>query len=66
MNGAKEFWKSKTFWFNCLAVGVYVAQSFGYTDFKASPELMALVAAVVNIGLRFVTNTSVSIMPVEK
>ena len=60
---AKAFWKSKTFWFNCLALLVSVATAFGYGDFRPSPEIqqIALVlVAIANLFLRFVTRQPVS------
>jgi len=55
----KEFWKSKTLWFNVLSCALLVAMELGYADFQPDTELLALVAAVVNIALRFVTNKGV-------
>ena len=43
----------------------FVAEHFGYVDFAPDAGLMALVAAVVNIILRFMTKTPVKILPVE-
>jgi len=51
----KEFWKSKTFWFNAVAVAVFVASQFGYLEFVPDADVLALVAAIVNIVLRFTT-----------
>jgi len=58
----KPFWKSKTIWFNALAVLVFVATYFGFADFQPDVDLMALAAGVlnvVNIALRLKTNTGV-------
>ncbi len=54
----KEFWKSKTFWFNALALLVLIAQGFGFADFANDPRLAdyaAMVITAINIVLRFVT-----------
>ncbi len=54
----KAFWKSKTLWFNLLALLVAVAGAFGYGDFQPSPEVQQLalvIVTVVNLVLRFVT-----------
>lgn len=57
----KPFYKSKTVLFNALAVIVFVASSFGYTDFAPDPEVMALAAAVLNLVLRYVTSTPIAL-----
>jgi hypothetical protein len=57
----KEFWKSKTLWFQAIAIVVFVASSFGYADFMPDADLMAIVAAVVNIALRFRTDQALSL-----
>jgi hypothetical protein len=59
--GVKEFWKSKTLWFNVLAVLVFVASQFGFADFSPDPNVLAIVAAVVNLVLRFFTTKSVAL-----
>lgn len=59
----KPFYTSKTLWFNLLAVAVFVAGSFGYADFLPDPDLLALAAAVLNLGLRFATRQPVSLRP---
>lgn len=61
----KWFPKSKTIVFNLLAVAVFAAQYLGFADFKLDPEIIALLSAVANLVLRFVTDTPVSILPVE-
>ena len=60
----KSFWKSKTFWFNALALVAAIAASFGYGEFVADPNLeqYALVAVtVINLVLRFATSTGLSV-----
>jgi membrane protein YdbS with pleckstrin-like domain len=62
MGEAKPFWKSKTFWFNVLALLLTVASAFGYQDFKPDPwvqDLATVIIIVVNLILRFVTSTPV-------
>lgn len=62
---AKDFWKSKTIIFNAVAAIVYVVNQLGYADFVPDAGVLALIAAVANIVLRFVTNQPVTILPVE-
>ena len=56
----KPFFKSKTFWFNVLAIAVLVANSFGFEAFKLDNDVATLVVAAVNILLRFVTREPVT------
>jgi hypothetical protein len=51
----KEFWKSRTLWFNVLAVIVFVASQFGFADFQPDADLLAIIAAIVNLLLRLLT-----------
>lgn len=56
---SKEFWKSKTFWFNILALLVAVASAFGFSEFQPDSqvaEYALVIVTVVNIILHFVTN----------
>jgi len=55
----KPIWRSKTFWFNVIALVVFVATRFGYADFTPDPDLMAAAAAILNIVLRLVTREPV-------
>lgn len=58
----KLLWKSKTFWFNILAVLVIVAQAFGYSSFQPGPEVEqfgVVLVAIVNICLRIYTSQAV-------
>ena len=59
---AKNWYKSKTLWFNGLALVVLVAASFGYTG-EISPDFAAVAPAIVlliNLILRFVTKQPIS------
>lgn len=55
MNGAKTWYKSKTFWFNVLTLLVVVGSGLGYAGFEPDPEIQVIGAglvAVVNLLLR--------------
>ena len=56
----KGFWRSRTFWFQVLAVVVFAASQVGYADFLPDADVMAIVAAVVNVVLRFRTDQAVT------
>lgn len=61
---SKSFFKSKTFWFNALALCVLVANAFGFVDFEAAPEVPQIglvLVTTVNLILRFFTDKSVHI-----
>ena len=64
MEDAKPFWASKTLWVNAVALIAAAAGAFGL-DIGLDPELqvtiVGAVMAVVNIVLRFVTTTPVSL-----
>lgn len=55
MNGTKEWWKSKTLWWNVLAVVFLILQTLGVAEVAVDPQVEALVLAVVNMILRFRT-----------
>jgi len=58
----KEFWRSKTFWFNLISLLVSVAGAFGFAEFEPSPEVGQIALVIVtlaNLGLRFVTKEPV-------
>jgi len=55
----KEWWKSKVFWFNVLALVVMLASAFGFGEFTPDEkwvEIGGIVISVINMLLRlFVT-----------
>lgn len=57
----KPFYLSKTLGFNVIAAVVFVASIFGYADFAPDPDVMALVAVVANVALRFATSKKVTL-----
>jgi len=64
MSGAKPFWRSKTFWFNVLALLLTVANAFGFTGFQPDPQVQDIATVIiilVNLLLRFVTRQPVSV-----
>jgi hypothetical protein len=59
----KSFYQSKTFWFNALFVIVSLAGFFGFTEYQPSAdtaELAAVILAVVNLVLRFMTKSAIA------
>ncbi len=64
----KEFWKSKTFWFNVLSLVVLIANGFGFVNFANDPRLAEYAAAIitiVNVILRLVTSQPLSLTRVK-
>jgi hypothetical protein len=71
VNGTKRFYVSKTFWFNLLALVVGVSAVFGFSEYVPDAEtqqqinaVAAFVAAgvpVVNLVLRFVTSSKITL-----
>lgn len=64
VNGSKPFYKSKVFWFSILSGVVAIAGLFGFANFEPSAEtaqLIAIVVAIVNIVLRFLTKQPVGL-----
>lgn len=62
---SKSIFKSKTFWANLLTAVAGIAASVGGSDLiQANPEWAAMAATligVLNIGLRFVTKSPVTL-----
>ena len=57
-NNLKNFWESKVFWINVLAIIGFVIQYF-VTDFVISPAIQASALAVINMILRFITKKEI-------
>ena len=65
-NGSKPFWASKTVLFNVLAIMVLVANSYGFGDFQlpeGSDRAVEFAIVIINLALRFMTKTSVTVKP---
>jgi hypothetical protein len=61
----KEFWKSKTFYFGLLWIGVGVAGLFGYFDFSPGSDVIEwaeIINGLIVIGLRIVTKVPVKFL----
>lgn len=61
---AKNVLRSKTFWFNLLALLVLVANAFGFADFQhdaAVDQIGLVIVTVVNIIIRFFTKQPVKV-----
>ena len=55
--------KSRTFWFNILAVVVAIASLFGFADFQPDGkviEAIGIITAIVNIYLRTKTDKPIT------
>ena len=59
---SKALWKSKTFQFNLLTAVGELVQVMSGTNL-VPPGTLAIVAALINIGLRTITNEPVHIAP---
>ncbi len=55
----KKWYSSKTLWINAAAIGAMVGE-YLLLEQIYSPEIHALVIAVINLGLRFATKTAVT------
>jgi hypothetical protein len=59
MAQSKTWWTSKTVWINLLALCGSIALAFG-VDEASWAEISTTTLAVVNLGLRFITNSSLT------
>ncbi len=59
----KQWYKSKTVWFNVLSVVVLIVKAIwpDFADFELDPALGAGVLAIVNLVLRFATKVPLSL-----
>lgn len=55
----KDFWKSKTFWVNLIAIIVFVIQMLWIKDFVIPVEIQGAILAVINFILRWVTKEEI-------
>jgi len=58
----KKWWKSKTIWFNVLSAIAFVIGGIltqGIFSDPVATKIFAVVLILVNLGLRFVTDTGV-------
>ena len=62
---AKSIFASKTFWWNVAAVVLLALNTAGAGAVHLDTQITAFVVALVNIALRYVTNTPVTILPEE-
>ena len=58
MNYKKDWWKSRTVWVNLLAFAAFMTQTLTGQEFL-TVEAQAVVIAVLNIILRFDTNSAI-------
>ena len=58
----KKWWKSKTIWFNILSAIAFIVGGIltqGIFSDPIATKIFAVVLILVNLGLRFVTDTGV-------
>ena len=55
----KDFWKSKTFWVNIIAIAIFVIQMLWIKDFVIPVEIQGAILAVINFILRWVTKEEI-------
>jgi predicted histidine transporter YuiF (NhaC family) len=55
----KDFWKSKTFWVNLIAIIVFVIQMLWIKDFVIPVEIQGAILAVINFILRWATKEEI-------
>ena len=64
-----EWYKSKQFWFNVLAVIITIATAFDFDTFTPDPRILVIsqaLIAVVNVILRFALPSNVPSLPFAK
>ena len=60
----KSLFKSKTIWFNILALVVLVAAQFGFAEFQPAAwvtEIGTVIVISINLFLRFKTSQKISL-----
>lgn len=60
----KPFYKSKTFWFNILALATIIAGQFGFSEFRPDGwvnDIGVAIVIIVNIILRFKTKEAITL-----
>lgn len=58
----KPFWASRTLWANALAIAGVIGARFGLELTEAlQAEVLVVIMGAVNIALRFVTDTPVTV-----
>lgn len=60
MEQTKPWWTSKTIWVNCVALIGSIALAYGI-DESVWAEISTTVLAVVNLGLRLVSDSGVTL-----
>ena len=58
---SKSIFVSKTFWLNGLGLAYGIAAYFHGPVPTADPEVIAMIASVLNLGLRLVTKQPVTV-----
>ena len=59
---AKPFWQSKTFWVNLSALIIAIGQQYVNPELMPTEgDLSAIVLSIVNLILRFVTKSQVTL-----
>lgn len=57
----KTIWESKTFWLNLIGALVIILQLITSTHLVVDTDVQSILLAVLNILLRFKTNTAVTL-----
>ena len=59
----KPIWASRTFWVNAVSVLAGILTMFGlsFLNVEVQGEVVAIIMGIVNIALRFITGTPVSL-----